>query len=213
MNNIVIITSYIDTNMPLLPLVSDADFVICLDGGCDIAAKENILPDLIMGDMDSIVGALPENIPTELFKPEKDFTDLELALLKSIDLNAKNVKIIGGIGGRLDHTIANIQLLSQYTDKFESLIMEDARNKCFVLNENQKNGIILKAETDSYFSVFSLSDECTGLSIKNAKYPLSDHTLPRTGSLCVSNEFINEKDAVISLRTGTLLLVISKKQQ
>lgn len=211
MNNIVIITSYIDANMSLSSITKDADFIICLDGGWDIAAEENIMPDLIMGDMDSLIGKLPENIPTERFTPEKDYTDLELALMKSIELNGENITVIGGIGGRLDHTIANIQLLSQYTDSFDSLIMMDRKNKCFVLNENQKKGTVIKAETDSYFSAFSLSEECLGLTIKNAKYPLLNHTLPRTGSLCVSNEFINEKDAVISIKDGTLLVVISKK--
>ncbi len=211
MNNIVIITSYLDANMSLLPITDQADFIICLDGGWDIASAENILPDLVMGDMDSLNGEIPQNVPTERFKPEKDYTDLELALIKSIELNGRNITIIGGIGGRLDHTIANIQLLSQYTNDFDSLTMLDGRNKCFVMNEKQKNSMILKAEEDSYFSVFSLSDECTGLTIKNAKYPLADYTLPRTGSLCVSNEFINEKDAVISIENGTLLVVISKK--
>lgn len=210
MNNLVIITSYIDTNMSLLPFTNDADFIICLDGGWDIAKKENIVPDLIMGDMDSLLSELPENVSTERFPPEKDYTDLELALKKAIELATNNVMIIGGIGGRLDHTMANIQLLSQYTDYFDSLIMLDGRNKCFVLNEIQKKGVVLSAETDSYFSVFSLSDECTGLDIENAKYPLENHTLPRSGSLCVSNEFVNGKDAVISIENGTLLVVVSK---
>jgi len=211
MNNIVIITSYIDTNMSLFPLVKNTDFVICLDGGYDIAAAEHILPDLIMGDMDSLEGNLPENVPIERFKPEKDYSDLELALKKAAQLNAVNVTVIGGIGGRLDHTIANIQLLSQYTNCFDSLIMKDGRNKCFVINENQKKGIALPYDDNSYFSVFSLSEKCTGLTINNAKYPLTDYTLPRTGSLCVSNEFIGEKDAVISIENGTLLVIISKK--
>ena len=211
MNNIVIITSYIDTNMSLFPLEKNTDFVICLDGGYDIAAAEHILPDLIMGDMDSLEGNLPENVPIERFKPEKDYSDLELALKKAAQLNAVNVTVIGGIGGRLDHTIANIQLLSQYTNCFDSLIMKDGRNKCFVINENQKKGIALPYDDNSYFSVFSLSEKCTGLTINNAKYPLTDYTLPRTGSLCVSNEFIGEKDAVISIENGTLLVIISKK--
>ena len=211
MNNIVIITSYIDTNMSLFPLVKNTDFVICLDGGYDIAAAEHILPDLIMGDMDSLEGNLPENVPIERFKPEKDYSDLELALKKAAQLNAVNVTVIGGIGGRLDHTIANIQLLSQYTNCFDSLIMKDGRNKCFVINENQKKGIALPYDDNCYFSVFSLSEKCTGLTINNAKYPLTDYTLPRTGSLCVSNEFIGEKDAVISIENGTLLVIISKK--
>lgn len=216
MNNIVIFTSFLEANLEAKFNIFDevkqnCDYVICLDGGYNIAINAGIKADLLMGDMDSLSGDIPNDIPLERFQPEKDYSDLELALRKAAELNAKNVSIIGGIGGRLDHTIANIQLLSQYTDSFESLTMLDGRNKCFVLNKAQMSGISIKPEPDSYLSCFSLSEQCTGLTMKNVKYPLDDHTLPRTGSLCVSNEFKNEKDAMLSIKTGTLLIVISKK--
>jgi len=210
MNNLVIITSYIDTKMSLSPYIKGADFTICLDGGWDIIAKENVLPDLIMGDMDSIVGELPESVPTERFKPEKDYTDLELALKKAEEFNAKNVTVIGGIGGRLDHTVANLQLLSNYCGSFDDLIMIDGRNKCFVLDSKKKNNAIISCENNSYISLFSLSPKCTGVSISGVKYPLNDYILTSTFPLGVSNEF-KEKDAALCIKDGTLLVVISKK--
>lgn len=216
MNNLVIFTSFLEANLETKFNIFDeikqhCDYVICLDGGYNIASDAGFNTDLLMGDMDSLSGDIPDNVPLERFIPEKDYSDLELALQKAVELDAKNVTIVGGIGGRLDHTIANIQLLSQYTDNFESLTMLDGRNKCFVLNKAQMSGISLKPEPGSYLSFFSLSEKCTGLTLKNVKYPLNDHTLPRTGSLCVSNEFIEKKDAVISVKNGTLLVVISKK--
>ncbi len=211
MNNLVIITSFIDAKLDIKQFTDTADFVICLDGGYDIAAAGNITPDLILGDLDSLTGSLPEGVPVERFKPEKDFTDLELALKKSLQLNAKNITIIGGIGGRLDHTIANIQLLSNYTESFDSLVMIDGINKCFVLNSTQKKGITIPYEPDKYLSLFSLSAKCTGVSVSGVKYPLDDHVLTNVFPLGVSNEF-KEKDAALCIKDGTLLVVISKKQ-
>lgn len=210
MNNLVIITSFIDSKLHIKQITDNADFVICLDGGYDIAVADNITPDLILGDLDSLSGSLPDDIPLERFKPEKDFTDLELALKKALQLNAKNVIIIGGIGGRLDHTMANIQLIANYTKNFESLVMMDGSNKCFVLDPLRKESIIIPAEADKYISLFSLSAKCTGVSISGVKYTLNDHILTNTYPLGVSNEF-KEKDAVLSIKDGTLLVVISKK--
>lgn len=211
MNNLVIITSYIESISDDFFENITAEYTICLDGGYNIALDNNISPDLLIGDMDSLTGPIPKNIEAERFPPEKDFSDLELGLKKAVALNAQNVTILGGIGGRLDHTVANIQLISQYADDFKTLVMKDDKNCCFVINGNKNKITTLKAEKNSYFSVFSLSDKCTGLHIINAKYPLVNHTLQRFGSLCVSNEFVNEKDAVISLNEGTLLVVISRK--
>ncbi len=210
MNNLVIITSFLDLNFQVSELTSKSDFIICIDGGYDIALSHGITPDFLMGDFDSITSELPEKIPTERFLPEKDYTDLELALKKAMELKAKNVTVVGGIGGRLDHTIANIQLLSSYAGKFNNLTMMDGRNKCFIMGKKGPETMTVKPEEDSYISLFSLSDECLGITFDGVKYPLRDHTLTRDFPLGVSNEFA-EKDAVLTIENGTLLVVISKK--
>ena len=210
MNNLVIITSFLEAKLDLNTIISKSDFIICIDGGYDIAREYNITPDLLMGDFDSINSPLPGNIPTEHFPPEKDYTDLELALKKSVELKAKNVTIIGGIGGRLDHTFANIQLLSSYSNNFASLEMLDGKNKYFVLNNTQTKGIKIPAESDSYISLFSLSAKCTGVTFQGVKYPLDDAVLTREFPLGVSNEFI-KKEAALSIKDGNMLVIISKK--
>lgn len=210
MKHAIIVTAYMDSKIKLEETINSEDLVISLDGGYDICLQENIKPDLLLGDFDSIKSEIPNNVAVLTFPPEKDYTDLELALKKSIEDNVTDVTIIGGIGGRLDHTVANIQLLTHYSDYFNSIILKDGRNKCFVMKSYIKKTISIPPESDSYISIFSLSDKCTGLSIKNTKYQLENHTLERTVPLGVSNEF-TKKDAVISLDNGTLLIVISKK--
>lgn len=210
MKKTVIITSYIENSLNLNKQINANDFIICTDGGYDIAIKNNIIPDVLMGDFDSIEAPLPDNIKIIRFKPEKDFTDLDLALKFSMENNSKNIKILGGIGGRLDHTVANLQLLSYYCDFFDTLVMMDGRNKCFVLKGNHDKKLIIPSENDSYLSLFSLSENCTGVTIQNVKYPLENHTLTNTFPLGVSNEF-KEKDAVLSVENGTLLVIIAKR--
>lgn len=212
MKKIILITSYIEYEFDIKNSIEKDDFIICIDGGADIAMRQCIIPDLILGDMDSVSGDIPEGIPSEKFPPEKDYTDLELALQRSVSMGAEEVRIIGAMGGRLDHTVAAIQLLSRYSRYFSRLTMEDGRNRCFVLYGDGKPHVI-KREEDAYLSLFSLSDECRGLTVSHVKYCLSDHTLSGTFPLGVSNEFSENKkeDAVLSFREGVLLVVISGK--
>ncbi len=210
MNNIVIITSYLDTFLDIKNHLDAVDYIICTDGGYDIALSQNIRPNLILGDFDSIKADLPEDIEIKQFQPEKDFTDLELALKTAVELKASEVTVIGGIGGRLDHTIANIQLLSHYSSNFDKFAFIDGKTECFVLNGNCRNHAVINAKKNAYISIFSLSEKCTGVTFEEVKYPLHNHTLTRTFPLGVSNEF-KEKDAVLSLKNGTLLVIITDR--
>lgn len=209
MNKAVIITSYIDNPIDIKERLNSEDYVICTDGGYDIAMEQGVCPDLLLGDFDSIKCQIPENVEIKRFRPEKDYTDLDLAMKTAVESGFSELEILGGMGGRLDHTVANIQLLSHYNDYFDSLVMLDGKNKCFIISSKKVSNFVIKKEDNSYFSLFSLSEKCTGISIKGAKYPLYNHTLTRTFPLGVSNEFI-EKSTAISIKDGTLLVVISK---
>lgn len=210
MKKAIIITSYFENFLNIKEYIHPGDYVICTDGGYDIARKQNIEPDLLIGDFDSIASHPPKHLKIKRFQPEKDFTDLELALKTAIEMKLPEAEIFGGIGGRLDHTVSNLQLLSHYSDSFDWLVMLDAKNKCFVLNNKQKNGLVIPAEKGCYLSLFSLSEACCGVTIQGVKYPLQNHTLTRDFPLGVSNEF-NEKNAVLSIKNGVLLVVISKE--
>ena len=210
MNNIVIITSYIDTPFDIKAVIAPGDFIICTVGGYDVACRHGIAPELLMGDFDSIQRDIPQDVAIKRFPPEKDFTDLELALREAASRSASQVRILGGIGGRLDHTVANLQLLSQYSDSFDKITMSDGKNQCFIAGSAQKNNFVIPREEDCYISLFSLSEQCTGVTISGVKYPLAGHTLTRFEPLGVSNEF-TEKKAVLSVEDGQLLVVLSGK--
>lgn len=204
----IIITSYVDKDFDMISRIHQNDFIICTDGGYNIALSHHIKPDLVLGDFDSIKTMVPSDIPIQRFNPEKDFTDLELAIKTAMEKNSFDVEIWGGMGGRFDHTIANVQLLSHYSPNFDSLIMMDGDNKCFVLIGPLSN-FFIPQEENSYLSLFSLSEKCMGVTIENVKYPLHHHTLTRTCPLGVSNE-ITKKNAVLSMENGTMLIIISR---
>lgn len=210
MSKTVIITSYIEFSLNLGEFIDSDDFIICADGGYNVALENNIIPNLLMGDFDSISYILPDNIDIIRFNPEKDFTDLELALKYCKENKMKNIYIVGGMGGRADHTIANMQLLSNYSSSFDNLVLLDGRNKCFVINCDGTCSKEIPAESDSYLSIFSLSENCTIRSFSGVKYPLTDYILSRTYPLGVSNEFVSEK-AALTIENGSLLIIISKK--
>jgi thiamine pyrophosphokinase len=98
-------------------LAQTDDYIICADGGTRHALALGLQPDLIVGDMDSAEPAqLQElrkaNVTIESFSHDKDQTDLELAINRALALKPKKIVIVGGLGGRLDQTLANITLLT-----------------------------------------------------------------------------------------------------
>ncbi|MCC6498646.1 MAG: thiamine diphosphokinase, partial [Anaerolineales bacterium] len=98
-------------------LLRPGDFILCADGGTRHALALGVKPNLILGDMDSVDKEMLKKIQAagveiELFPRDKDETDLELALNKAVELNPDEIIIVAALGGRMDHSLANIALLS-----------------------------------------------------------------------------------------------------
>jgi thiamine pyrophosphokinase len=89
--------------------LNNINYIICADGGYIHARKLNLKPNVIIGDLDSI-GEIPQDIEVLQFNAEKDETDTLLAVKLGIERGFKDFLIIGGLGGRLDHTYANFAL-------------------------------------------------------------------------------------------------------
>ena len=211
----IVITSYIEYPVDIGSLLRRGDRIVCLDGGFDEAVKQGIRPDILLGDMDSLeadieaVTADPNSLTADLkilrYPPEKDYTDLELAFIELDPAETPEVLVIGAMGGRLDMTAVNIQLLERYSSRFEKIEMIDGRNRCFVLRGGSE---VRLPKTDSYLSLIPLTDTCEGVSLTGAKYPLEKATLHRGASLGVSNEFADD-EVMLSLEQGSLLVVIT----
>lgn len=175
------------------------DIVIAVDGGYRIVTQLGLAPDFIVGDFDSL-GAVPSGENVIVLPAEKDVTDMFTAINKGVDCGCKSFRIYGATGGRLDHTIANIQLLRYFSEKGVSLTIY---GESFAVTGVTNDSIRLSGRSGGYVSVFSLSDSSEGVYLKGLKYELENYTLTSAFPLGVSNEF-TEKNAEISVKNGAL---------
>ena len=189
------------------------DAVIVADRGVMVAKELNIIPDYVVGDFDSGDTTAVEYFKSQFeiygkpmvrtFNPEKDETDTELAISLALTLNPKEIILLGATGTRLDHTMANIELLYRIMASGVRARIIDEYN---VISIHDKE-ITLKRDTafGDYFSLIPFTDNVKGLSISGAKYELENYILSSGSSLGISNEF-NKNTVKISFNSGILIL-------
>lgn len=186
--------------------IMEDDFVICADGGYSHAQRLNITPNIIVGDMDSYEGALPKDIDFMGFDSVKDDTDTMLAIKLGFERGYKEFVLLGALGGRLDHSFANLQSLCYIIERCGTGYILDSANSITIL-KNTKS--IVKPREGFALSVFSYSDICTGVYLRGLKYPLTNATVTRSFPIGVSNKF-TEQVAEVEVMNGTLLVMVCK---
>ena len=192
----------------------DNDLVIAADSGYLTARRFGIIPDILLGDLDSLdKSALsPHELDTleKIIVPAiKDDTDTQLAVDTALERGAENIYIIGGLGGRLDHTLSSVFLLEYIVDRGACCMMTDGRNTVRVLSADGECRSITVKRGYIYLSLVSLSDACLGVSVSGVFYPLDGVRLTRKYSYAVSNE-ITADFAEISLCDGVMLIIESR---
>lgn len=186
--------------------ISSCDVIMCADKGLNHAKKLGIAPDIVVGDFDSYKDKLPEN--TEIFYsiPEKDDTDTMLAVKIALERGAEKIIIHGALGGRFDHTFANIQTLLYIYEHGCCAEIEDYSNVMTVCGEGEH---FFKLWNGWYFSVFALTEKLEIESMNGVKYPLENYCITNSFPLGVSNE-ITDNAAVLKISKGTALIIRSK---
>lgn len=178
------------------------DLVIAVDGGFASLEKIGRRPDMALGDFDSL-GYVPRGIRVVRFSAEKDASDMELALARAKTERADSVFVFGGLGRRLDHTLANLQLFARMSEQ-----------GLHVTAIGQEEAIIFLTGPDIFeapaqecgtVSVFAMSDTCTGVFERGLKWELDDAALTNRTSLGLSNELIGEA-VMIGVETGTIAI-------
>ena len=185
--------------------IENGAFIIAADAGIEKLNKAGIVPDLIMGDFDSL-GTRPSGENVRVFPIEKDDTDTMLALKEAIALGYDTVIISGGLGGELDHTMANLQTLLYACENGINAFLTDGITTATVISDS----ITLGSENSGRCSVFAFGGEANGVSISGLKYEASGITLSPSFPLGVSNHFVG-KEAKISLESGRLLIIYNGK--
>ncbi len=185
--------------------IRNADYVIACDRGWQYAQQMGIKPDLIIGDFDS--SPLPEtDIPILQFPSHKDDTDTMLAAREALKRGYKNIAICCAFGARLDHAMANIQTAAFLVSNGAKVRLSGKDTEARVFT---KGDLSIPQMTSYSLSLFSISDKCEGVCIKNAEYECSDITLTNAFPLGVSNKWTSG-DVNISVREGILMVLCSR---
>ena len=192
------------TDIDIMPM--GAALIIAADGGADLLRECGILPDIVIGDMDSVKdGSFGPKTEIMKYPPEKDDTDTYLAVKTGIERGCDRFFLYGCSGGRLDHTIANIQTLNYLANENrEGYMIGDSENitviKDSVLSLNVRRGTAV--------SVFAAGKPAKSVTLKGLKYELEDIPVTDTFPVGVSNEAVSEHPE-IEVKGGTLLVTWS----
>ncbi|MDO4169796.1 MAG: thiamine diphosphokinase [Lachnospiraceae bacterium] len=188
------------------------DKTIAADKGVQYAIRLGIVPDLILGDFDSLdqemqIKMREWNVPIQTFPPEKDYTDTHLAMEEAIAMGADEMTLIGATGTRLDHTWANIGLLEIAMKHGIQAWIVDKHNRISMWNNNLE---LRKSEIfGEFISLIPYTEKVTGITLTGFYYPLCDAELTLGISLGISNELVDEI-GTIEMKTGELIVIESR---
>ena len=189
--------------------VNSSDIVICADRGYEYAVRNGIKPHMLIGDFDSCRLPIPEDIGVHRRIPEKDDTDTLMAVRTAIEQGAERIVIYGALGGRLDHTIANIQTLIYICKNGCSGEIHSAKNIAAVLGTGSHH---LPKRDGWYLSIFSITEETVIKRLSGVKYPLIDYRMTTDFPIGVSNE-ITGSEAQLEISQGLALVIRSEMNQ
>lgn len=184
------------------------DIVIAADSGYDLCFSLGIEPDIVLGDMDSVKSPPGVSFGGKIIvvPSEKNDTDTMLAVKYALDAGYADIIIIGGLGGRADHTLSNIFILEYIYNRGCRGMLTDGLNRIMYL----KNGSVRVEKSDyRYFSLLAADRVCRGVNVTGCKYPLCCAVLNREEQYAVSNEVLSDA-AVISVDEGALFVIESR---
>ena len=210
MKGVIVCSGSISDYTYLHKYFDNADLVICADGGARHLRNFGIMPDILVGDLDSISHSDYESLKDAgieiiKFPVQKDMTDAQLAVELAIQKGCKTVVMIGALGSRLDHSISNVNLLKRLLDADVKGIIANEHNEAVLINSN----ICLKKEDGIKVSLLPLTTYVSGVTTKGLYYPLEDATLEIGSTWGVSNEF-SDDTASVSITDGLLLVIKSR---
>lgn len=208
MRAVIFVNGLIEDLATLAQFVQDDDYLIGADGGTLHALNIDRMPHVVVGDMDSISPLIQRELSDhkvqfEEYQPEKNETDLELAVERAIADGATEIVLVGALGGRLDQTLANLLLLAQREWPIPISVSDGNQHAQIV---RAGNPLEVCGQVGMTVSAIPLSERVTGITYHGLKYPLTDATLSLGSTRGISNE-LQESPATISIGSGLLLIV------
>lgn len=191
----------------ILSRLSPEDHLIAVDGGLSHLTQHGLTPNLIIGDLDSADPTEVEKFrvqggTVQKFPPEKDETDLELALDAALAMKPKHIWILGALGKRMDQSLANIFLLSRDDFFGIDLRLIDGHREIFLIRGSGQ----IEGVPGERVSLLSLHGPAVGVRTQGLLYPLKGETLYPDRTRGISNELI-APSAQVTLKSGLLICI------
>ncbi|HPO49070.1 MAG TPA: thiamine diphosphokinase [Spirochaetota bacterium] len=204
MKNVSIVGNGTDYNKKkIIEALEKSEYIIAVDGGLNLLDKIKILPNLIVGDFDSVKKDILKrykDIPTKIYPPEKDLTDSEIALRSALDLKPEKIFLLNSTGDYFDHALANVyNLVRNYDNNTEINIV--TANSIIFLVRKEKNFKNLLGRRVSFFPIGESEVEMSGFKYKY------DKNILKTEDYSVSN-VIEANNAKIIVKYGQILCVL-----
>lgn len=189
--------------------ISPGDYVIAADGGLLNAEKLGAKPDCILGDFDSL-GYIPA-LAEEVYPSRKDDTDTMLAVKHGLSKGFDDFCIIGGLGGRLDHTIANFSALDYIRNHGATGMLADESTVVRIFGQGDEIKPVMDG-TGNYFSVFPFGCEYAVISMSGVEYPTVRQRFDCSFPLGVSNHIIDREHFAMTIHEGKAIVVECKER-
>ncbi len=190
--------------------VEDDDLIICADGGVEYALKVSCMPDIVIGDLDSISKESESKLKRQKvefirYPKDKDESDGELAVDYAVKRGYKKIIIFGLLGRRVDHVISNLFLPLAFKDKDIDICYFDGNQEIFIIGESAE----IKGKVGDRLSLIPVLGDVMGVATEGLKFPLKDETLRLGFSRGISNIFINRL-VKVTFQKGCLLAIHSR---
>lgn len=185
------------------------DLIITADAGLLVAERMKIVPDVVLGDFDTLgEPQIPEGAECFRLPTEKNMTDTQYAVDLALERGAREIVIVGGLEGRLDHTLSLLAILEELWGRREGRVfamITSGKNRARFLRDS---GVLLPKSQYRYFSLIAADERVKGITLDGCKYPLKKKTLQRTRQWAISNE-IEGNCALIEVRRGGVYVIES----
>lgn len=185
------------------------DLIIAADAGYLTAKKMGVTPDILLGDFDTLGEEnIPDGIECLRVPAEKNDTDTQLAVQVAIERGAGEIVIIGGMSGRIDHTLSTLAILEDLWERKNNRIyatLTDGKNRVRFL---RSSGTILPRSQYRFFSLIAADETVKGITLEGCKYPLKNGRISRRNQWAVSNE-ITGNCALIEIKRGGVWVIES----
>jgi len=196
----------------LADLIQPDDFLIAADGGARHLLKLGRLPDILIGDLDSLtleeVQYMEEQgVRIQRHPTDKDWTDLELALRFAVENGYTSIRLVAALGGRLDQTLGNLFLLTQEKFKKLDIALDDGQECVQIIHST----LHLSGKPGDRVSLIPIDEKVTQVSTQGLRWTLHNETLYRHSTRGISNELL-KKQASITIGEGLILCIHTRKE-